>query len=170
MHILRNDEGALDAQLYCSALIDPPRPPAPRGTDSGTLKPPAQPVTRRTSGSISETLPSQRTPTRKTRVASRPQPLSEELTPRSNSNAEKIDTSVAIAQVAREGPDSPTLAAPLGRTGPATSLINQRRNLVDLQQPEEQTDNWDDDFEEDITMTKIAGEPVIQFPLAADRS
>ena len=32
-----------------------------------------------------------------------------------------------------------------------------------LQQPEEQTDNWDDDFEEGISFTKLQGTFVLLF-------
>lgn len=37
-----------------------------------------------------------------------------------------------------------------------------------LQQPEEQTDNWDDDFEEGISFSKLQGKE-IQFTLYLDR-
>ncbi|KAK0539923.1 Protein kinase of the Mitotic Exit Network [Tilletia horrida] len=47
-------------------------------------------------------------------------------------------------------------ALPIGKAAPAPSLVAQRQKLVNLQQPEEQKDSWDDDFEDDITTTKIA--------------
>lgn len=37
-----------------------------------------------------------------------------------------------------------------------------------LQQPEEQTDNWDDDFEEGISFSKLQGKET-QFTLYLDR-
>ncbi|KAL9938366.1 hypothetical protein V8E36_002989 [Tilletia maclaganii] len=49
-----------------------------------------------------------------------------------------------------------TSALPIGKAAPAPSLVAQRQKLVNLQQPEEQKDSWDDDFEDDITTTKIA--------------
>lgn len=43
------------------------------------------------------------------------------------------------------------------RPAPVVSLLDQQQKKLDqLKTPEEQTDNWDDDFEEDITTTKIA--------------
>ncbi|PWN90460.1 hypothetical protein FA10DRAFT_241235, partial [Acaromyces ingoldii] len=43
------------------------------------------------------------------------------------------------------------------RPAPVVSLLDQQQKKLDqLNTPEEQTDNWDDDFEEDITTTKIA--------------
>ncbi|KAK0564035.1 Protein kinase of the Mitotic Exit Network [Tilletia horrida] len=51
---------------------------------------------------------------------------------------------------------APSIAAPIGKAAPAPSLVAQRQKLVSLQQPEEQKDTWDDDFEDDITTTKIA--------------
>ncbi|PWY97167.1 hypothetical protein BCV70DRAFT_71012 [Testicularia cyperi] len=51
---------------------------------------------------------------------------------------------------------TPTSRLPLTGAAPAPSLVDKRLKLADLQQAEEATDNWDDDFEEDITTTKIA--------------
>ncbi|ETS63963.1 hypothetical protein PaG_02296 [Moesziomyces aphidis] len=66
---------------------------------------------------------------------------------------------VALAPMTRQ-PSSPGngsgFRTPLAGATPATSLMDQRVKLADLQQPERPDDNWDDDFEEDITTTKIA--------------
>lgn len=45
----------------------------------------------------------------------------------------------------------PTMAAPLGHIRETLPMP------FILQQPEEQTDNWDDDFEEGISLTKLHG-------------
>ncbi|SPO40049.1 related to MAPKK kinase [Pseudozyma flocculosa] len=67
-----------------------------------------------------------------------------------------LELNTAAAAAAREPPSSPTTKLPLAGAAPAPSLMDQRSKLVDLQRPEEDTDNWDDDFEEGITTTKIA--------------
>ncbi|KAI0682393.1 kinase-like protein [Cytidiella melzeri] len=49
---------------------------------------------------------------------------------------------------------------PAARNGPVPALGHIRDTLpipFILQQPEEQTDNWDDDFEEEISLTKLHG-------------
>jgi hypothetical protein len=49
---------------------------------------------------------------------------------------------------------------PAGRNGPVPALGHIRETLpipFILQQPEEQTDNWDDDFEEGISLAKLQG-------------
>ncbi len=48
-------------------------------------------------------------------------------------------------------PSKPSMPAPLGHIRETLPMP------FILQQPEEQTDNWDDDFEEGISLTKLHG-------------
>ena len=57
------------------------------------------------------------------------------------------------------------------RTGPVPALGHIRDQLpmpFILQQPEEQTDNWDDDFEEGPSLTKLHGTFLILLCLHMD--
>lgn len=56
---------------------------------------------------------------------------------------------------------TPSKTQPGGRNAPIPALGHIRETLpmpFILQQPEEQTDNWDDDFEEGISFTKLHGQ------------
>ncbi|CAD6910950.1 unnamed protein product [Tilletia controversa] len=75
------------------------------------------------------------------------QALNEPARPTSGPNV----TTSSAGDISTAGP-----ALPIGKAAPAPSLVAQRQKLVNLQQPEEQKDSWDDDFEDDITTTKIA--------------
>ncbi|PWN48605.1 hypothetical protein IE53DRAFT_319044 [Violaceomyces palustris] len=162
------DEAVKSVQEWNQALKDPPKPPPGRAMDGGTLKVPNQPTLRRVSGSsiAPVTEPSgPRTPTRKLRATSRPQ-LPADFAASSSTCNQTEASSATLTNAAtsvdstpghqREQPDSPTFKISLGRAAPAPSLLDQRKALIDMPGQEEQTDNWDDDFEEDITTTKIA--------------
>jgi hypothetical protein len=43
-------------------------------------------------------------------------------------------------------------------------LVEKIRESPAFVQPEEQTDNWDDDFEEEISLTKIQGVLILGLP------
>lgn len=61
-----------------------------------------------------------------------------------------INTRKPVALTTSKGPSSVPVLGHIRETLPMPFI---------LQQPEEQTDNWDDDFEEGISLTKIQGMP-----------
>ena len=61
-----------------------------------------------------------------------------------------INTRKPVALNASKGPSSVPVLGHIRETLPMPFI---------LQPPEEQTDNWDDDFEEGISLTKIQGMP-----------
>ncbi|CDW98725.1 hypothetical protein [Sporisorium scitamineum] len=178
-----HEEAVKSVQEWNQALNEPPKQAAQRLHESDTLRAPMQPSLRRVNAIAAELGTAKPLPGRKTRHSSRPT-LPVDFSPPSalprkgadaategatrpsskllNSLNEPSHASAANLSPATNSkqPASPANASgfrtPIAGAAPATSLMDHRVKLADLQQPESADDNWDDDFEEDITTTKIA--------------
>jgi serine/threonine protein kinase len=167
------DEAVKSVQEWNEALRDPPGPLAPRGpvADASTIKPaslapPGGPLgAGRWPTSADQTdaslAPHQRTPTRRTaRSVSRPLPA-----------GMTSDNTTLPAPSRSTDPDSTPKSSDAPFTGLLVSLGSPKTNVVPvlpplhaaplLEQrkalmPEATDDNWDDDFEEGISSTKIS--------------
>ena len=175
------DEAVKSVQEWNQALKEPPKPAPSRINDAATLRAPAQPSLRRVTGTISQeaggtarpAIGKGRKPNRPTLPVDFSPPIMEAISEQPDESVYTPDTSAKVeARSSAEAGSAPapqTAKLPIGGAAPATSLMDQRSKLVDLQQPEEETDNWDDDFEEDITTTKIAALKEVAHPVENDR-
>lgn len=175
-----HEEAVKSVQEWNQALKEPPKQAVQRLLEPETVRAPMQPSLRRVNAIAAE-LGTAKPLARKGRLPSRPTlpvdfspppaasrreaPSETASRPASKllgSGSEPAPASVnGPAQVpSTKQPPSPAngsgFRAPLAGAAPATSLMDHRVKLADLQQPESADDNWDDDFEEDITTTKIA--------------
>ncbi|CBQ68144.1 related to MAPKK kinase [Sporisorium reilianum SRZ2] len=176
-----HEEAVKSVQEWNQALNEPPKQAVQRLHESETLRASMQPSLRRVNAIAAELGTAKPLPGRKTRHSSRPTlpldfspppPLprkdavaegaprpSSKLLGSSNEPSHPSTANLSPATNTKQ-PASPANASgfrtPIAGAAPATSLMDHRVKLADLQQPESADDNWDDDFEEDITTTKIA--------------
>ncbi|SPO21335.1 related to MAPKK kinase [Ustilago trichophora] len=174
-----HEEAVKSVQEWNQALKEPPKQAVQRLQEPETLRAPMQPSLRRVNAIAAE-LGTAKPLARKGRLPSRPTlpvDFSPPSAPRREAGTEaatrpsskllgtgpekSANTEAATAHASNnKQPPSPAngsgFRTPLAGAAPATSLMDHRVKLADLQQPESVDDNWDDDFEEDITTTKIA--------------
>ncbi|SNX84122.1 related to MAPKK kinase [Melanopsichium pennsylvanicum] len=175
-----HEEAVKSVQEWNQALKEPPKQAVQRLQDPETVRVPMQPSLRRVNAIAAE-LGTAKPLARKGRLPSRPtlpidfSPPSaprKQTTPAVESTSKpssKLMSSAPQRSGSSEGNAAQTsnnkqlpsangsgFRAPLAGAAPVTSLMDHRVKLADLQQPESADDNWDDDFEEDITTTKIA--------------
>ncbi|SOV01322.1 related to MAPKK kinase [Ustilago sp. UG-2017a] len=175
-----HEEAVKSVQEWNQALKEPPKQAVQRLSEPETVRVPMQPSLRRVNA-IDAELGTAKPLARKGRLPSRPtlpvdfspppavpqKEVSEESASRPASKllGSKGDTAAVLANAVSQAssvkqPPSPAngsgFRTSIAGAAPATSLMDHRVKLADLQQPESVDDNWDDDFEEDITTTKIA--------------
>uniref|UniRef100_V5GL20 Protein kinase n=1 Tax=Kalmanozyma brasiliensis (strain GHG001) TaxID=1365824 RepID=V5GL20_KALBG len=178
-----HEEAVKSVQEWNQALKEPPKQVVQRLQEPETVRAPMQPSLRRVNAIAAELGTAKPLAGRKQRHNSRPTlPVDfspPHALPRKDVMAEsglrpssKLLGSAHGSSAGSPGnlspnpnirqPPSPSPAngsgfrTPIAGAAPATSLMDHRVKLADLQQPESVDDNWDNDFEEDITTTKIA--------------
>lgn len=176
-----HEEAVKSVKEWNQALKEPPKQAHQRLHEPETLRAPMQPSLRRVHAIAAELGTAKPLGGRKTRHTSRPtlpadfspppaMPRKEPAmapAPRTSSKLlsalnEAMPASSANVSPATNSkpPISPAngsgFRTPIAGAAPATSLLNHRVKLADLQQPENVDDNWDNDFEDNITTTKIA--------------
>ncbi|KAJ1029990.1 hypothetical protein NDA16_000903 [Ustilago loliicola] len=175
-----HEEAVKSVQEWNQALKEPPKQAVQRLLEPETVRAPMQPSLRRVNAIAAE-LGTAKPLARKGRLPSRPtlpvdfspppaaspREVPSETTSRPASKLLRSTSETAPSSAGGAGqpasakqPPSPAngsgFRTPLAGAAPAISLMDHRVKLADLQQPESADDNWDDDFEEDITTTKIA--------------
>ncbi|KAJ9476452.1 Cell division control protein 15 [Pseudozyma hubeiensis] len=176
-----HEEAVKSVKEWNQALKEPPKQAHQRLQEPETLRAPMQPSLRRVHAIAAELGTAKPLGGRKTRHTSRPTlppdfspppavPRKEPTmapAPRTSSkllSALNEATPASSADVSPATNSKPPVSpangsgfrTPIAGAAPATSLLNHRVKLADLQQPENVDDNWDDDFEDNITTTKIA--------------
>ena len=176
-----HEEAVKSVQEWNQALNEPPKQTLQRLQEPETVRAPMKSSLRRVNAIAAELGTAKPLGGRRTRHTSRPTlpvdfsppsavPRKESATayaPRISTKllspsfepASASSDQLSLATNSKQ-PPSPVngsgFRTPIAGAAPATSLMNHRVKLADLQQPESVDDNWDDDFEDNITTTKIA--------------